>query len=152
MKYPPRIAAPVTWLGDLSTETQENQSNYLSSCTHEDTPSHKSARSFEFHFHLARRIGNRVQWYSLTRKSEMTTPSYMPSAHSCDTPHFKKKHTKLFLEKFNTYAKKAGLSNEECCRIIENYSQCGWSAISCLFFGWIMVDSWQLPQQYPSIL
>ena len=31
-------------------------------------------------------------------------------------------------------------------------TQHGWSAILCWFFGWIMVDSWQLPQQYPSIL
>jgi len=51
----------------------------------------------------------------------MTTPSYMPSARSHDAPHFKGKHAKLFIEEFDTYAKKAGLSDEECCRIVENY-------------------------------
>ena len=51
----------------------------------------------------------------------MTTPSYMPSARSHDTPHFKGKHVKLFLAEFDTYAKKAGLSDEESCRIVENY-------------------------------
>ena len=45
----------------------------------------------------------------------------MPSAHLRNAPHFKGKHAKLFLEEFDTYAKKAGLSDEECCRIIENY-------------------------------
>ena len=32
------------------------------------------------------------------------------------------------------------------------HTQHGWSAILCWFFGWIMVDSWQLPQQYPTFL
>ena len=45
----------------------------------------------------------------------------MPSAHSHNAPHFKGKHMKLFLEEFDTYAKKARLSDEQCCRIVENY-------------------------------